>query len=82
MKAGLFIGVYAALFAASLYTYNQYYDSPTVEDAGHLLPDRVKEIEQADGEETLKQLVKQANQTGSRLTIGGKGVRRITWEQS
>lgn len=71
MKAGLFICVYAALFAASFYIYNQYYASPTVEDAGHLLPARVKEIEQADGEETLKGLVKQANQIGSYLTIAG-----------
>lgn len=71
MKAGLFICVYGVLFAASFYTYNQFYSNPTVEDAGRLLPAQVKEIAQADGEETLKEIVKQANHKGSRLTIAG-----------
>nr|WP_231584185.1 FAD-binding oxidoreductase [Domibacillus indicus] len=71
MRAILFVLCYSTLFAASLYVYTQFYSRPAAEDAGRLLPARVKEIKQADGEETLKEIVSETGRTGSRLTIAG-----------
>ncbi|WP_050183272.1 FAD-binding oxidoreductase [Domibacillus robiginosus] len=71
MKKGLFVCFYVALFTASVYLYSYIYSDPTVEDAGHLLPVRVKEIKQADGEKVLKKIVQDANRTGSQLSIAG-----------
>lgn len=71
MKKGLFVCLYGVLFTASVYLYSHVYSRPAVEDAGRLLPAQVKTIERADGEQTLKKIVQEANRTGTQLTIAG-----------
>ncbi|MFK2824606.1 FAD-binding oxidoreductase [Bacillus sp. B190/17] len=70
MISSFFIG-YSLLFFGSMYIYEQKNSQPAVVDAGRLLPTTVKSIKQAEGERQLQTIIRQAKQTGDKISIAG-----------
>lgn len=65
------ITAYGLLCTASIYTYTQQIANPVISNVGRLLPTKIKRVENVEDEQTLKQLVKDANASGERISIAG-----------
>ncbi|MCI0766025.1 FAD-binding oxidoreductase [Bacillus sp. TL12] len=65
------ITAYGLLCTASIHTYTKQLANPVISDVGRLLPTKIKQVENVEDEQTLKQLVKAANASGEKISIAG-----------
>jgi FAD/FMN-containing dehydrogenase len=63
--------LYCIGFGSSLHLYQTKLSHPAVEDKGHLLPVKVKNIEIASGEKELQNIIKKAQKTNEKISIAG-----------
>lgn len=70
-KIAVVIVAYTVLLATSINTYKEQLDHPIMSDVGKLLPTKIKRVENAEDERSLKQVVKDANTSGEKISIAG-----------
>lgn len=70
-KIAVVIVAYTVLLATSIYTYKEQLEHPIMSDVGKLLPTKIKRVENAEDESSLKKLVQDANVSGEKISIAG-----------
>ncbi|PGZ01428.1 FAD-binding oxidoreductase, partial [Bacillus thuringiensis] len=65
------IVAYTVLLATSVNTYKEQLIHPIMSDVGKLLPTKIKRVEHAEDESSLKQVVQDANVSGEKISIAG-----------
>ncbi|WP_377867170.1 FAD-binding protein [Bacillus sp. R86525] len=70
-KIAVVIVAYTVLLATSVYTYKEQLDHPIMSDVGKLLPTKIKRVENAEDESSLKKLVQDATVSGEKISIAG-----------
>ena len=70
-KIAVGIVAYTVLLATSVNTYKEQLKHPIMSDVGKLLPTKIKRVENAEDERSLKQVVKDANTSGEKISIAG-----------
>lgn len=70
-KIAVVIVAYTVLLATSINTYKEQLEHPIMSDVGKLLPTKIKRVENAEDERSLKQLVQDANVSGEKISIAG-----------
>ena len=70
-KIAVVIVAYTVLLATSIYTYKEKLEHPIMSDVGKLLPTKIKRVENAEDESSLKKLVQDANVSGEKISIAG-----------
>ncbi|MGG1594723.1 FAD-binding oxidoreductase [Terribacillus saccharophilus] len=71
IKIILLTTCYAGIFTFSIVTYEKSLEKQTIEDAGHLLPVSIKDIQKSDSDKELQQLVINSNKNDDKLSIAG-----------
>lgn len=72
-KRTIIIGItaYGLLCMSSVYIYTKQIANPVISDVGKLLPTKIKQVENAENEQVLQKLVKDANTSGEKISIAG-----------
>lgn len=70
-KIAVVIMAYTVFLATSVNTYKEQLNHPIMSDVGKLLPTKIKRIENAEDESSLKQVVRDANVSGEKISIAG-----------
>lgn len=65
------IVAYTVLLATSVNTYKEQLIHPIMSDVGKLLPTKIKRVEHAEDESSLKQVVQDANVSREKISIAG-----------